>query len=229
MHVLIVLTSHDQLGATGNKTGFWLEEFAAPYYRLKDAGAQVTLASPKGGQPPLDPKSSEPDAQTDATRRFATDSAAQAELANTRRLADIDASRFDGVFYPGGHGPLWDLSADPVSISLIEGFIADGKPVAAVCHAPAVLVNAKSDNGGPLVDGLRVTGFSNSEEAAVGLTDIVPFLLEDRLASLGGRYERGDDWQAKVVVDGQLITGQNPASSAAVADALLEKLADVKT
>ncbi len=224
MRVLIVLTSHDQLGDTGNKTGFWLEEFAAPYYRLKDAGAALVLASPKGGQPPLDPKSHEPDAQTDATRRFDGDPAAQADLANTRKLADVDASDFDAVFYPGGHGPLWDLANDPRSIGLIEEFLDQSKPVASVCHAPAVLLNAKSSDGQPLVKGKRVTGFSNSEEAAVGLTEVVPFLLEDQLAALGGLYQRADDWQSKVLVDGLLITGQNPASSEAVADALLEKL-----
>ncbi|MGB5623762.1 MAG: type 1 glutamine amidotransferase domain-containing protein [Gammaproteobacteria bacterium] len=225
MRVLIVLTSHDQLGDTGNKTGFWLEEFAAPYYRLKDAGAALVLASPKGGQPPLDPKSHEPDAQTDATRRFDGDPAAQADLADTRKLADVDASDFDAVFYPGGHGPLWDLANDPRSIGLIEEFLDQSKPVASVCHAPAVLLNARSSDGQPLVKGKRVTGFSNSEEAAVGLTEVVPFLLEDQLAALGGLYQRADDWHAKVVVDGLLITGQNPASSEAVADALLEKLA----
>lgn len=221
MRVLIVLTSHDQLGDTGEKTGFWLEELAAPYYRLKDAGADLVLASPKGGQPPLDPKSYEPGAQTDATRRFDQDPAAQSELANTRRLSDIDASDFDAVFYPGGHGPLWDLSDDSASIALIEDFLAQHKPVAAVCHAPAVLVNVKDAEGEPLVRGKRVTGFSNSEEAAVGLTEVVPFLLEDTLIALGGRYESGEDWHSKVVVDGHLITGQNPGSSEAVADALL--------
>ena len=225
MRVLIVLTSHDQLGDTGNKTGFWLEEFAAPYYRLKDAGAELVLASPKGGQPPLDPKSHEPDAQTDATRRFDADPAAQAELANTHKLSDVDANDFDAVFYPGGHGPLWDLSNDPASIDLIKGFLTQNKPVAAVCHAPAVLVGVTDAGGEPIVRGKRVTGFSNSEEAAVGLTDVVPFLLEDKLAALGGSYESADDWHSKVVVDGLLITGQNPASSEAVADALLEKLA----
>ena len=224
MRVLIVLTSHDRLGDTGNKTGFWLEEFAAPYYRLKDAGAEIVLASPKGGQPPLDPKSHEPDAQTDATRRFDADPAAQAALANTHKLSGVGANDFDAVFYPGGHGPLWDLSNDPASIGLIKDFLTQNKPVAAVCHAPAVLVNVKDADGQPMVDGKRVTGFSNSEEAAVGLTDVVPFLLEDKLAALGGSYESADDWHSKVVVDGLLITGQNPASSEAVADALLETL-----
>lgn len=221
MKVLVVLTSHDRLGDTGKKTGFWLEELAAPYYRLKDAGAVITLASPKGGQPPLDPKSSEPASQTEATRRFDGDAAAQAELANTVRLAEVATDEFDAVFYPGGHGPLWDLANDSDSIRLIEGFLAEGKPVAAVCHAPAVLVRAKKPDGSPLPEGKRVTGFSNSEEAAVELTEVVPFLLEDRLVELGGRYEKGDDWMPHVVVDGLLITGQNPASSEAVADALL--------
>ena len=223
--ILFVLTSHDQLGDTGQKTGFWLEEFAAPYYRLKAADVAITLASPKGGQPPLDPKSSQPDFQTNATRRFEADAAAQAELANTRRLADIDASDFDAVFYPGGHGPMWDLATDPHSIALIERFVAQNKPVAAVCHAPAALVNVKDTKGEPLAKGKRVTGFSNSEEAAVQLTEIVPFLVEDRLSELGGRYEKGADWAPYVVVDGLLITGQNPASSEGVADALLAALA----
>ena len=224
MRILIVLTSHDRLGDTGDKTGFWLEEFAAPYYRLRDAGAELVLASPKGGQPPLDPKSHEPDAQTDATRRFDSDPAAQAELARTRKLAEVDAGDFDAVFYPGGHGPLWDLANDAKSIGLIEEFLNQNKPVAAVCHAPAVLLNVRSSDGQPLVEGKHVTGFSNSEEAAVGLTEVVPFLLEDQLAALGGLYQRADDWQSRVLVDGLLITGQNPASSEAVADALLEKL-----
>jgi putative intracellular protease/amidase len=226
MRILIVLTSHDQLGDTGNKTGFWLEEFAAPYYRLLDANVELTLASPAGGQPPLDPKSSEDDAQTEATHRFNADQKAQAALANTVKLAEVRADDFDAVFYPGGHGPLWDLVENKDSISLIENFIATNKPVAAVCHAPAVLVNAHDANGQPLVQGKRVTGFSNSEEAAVGLTDIVPFLLEDRLAEMGGSYEKTDDWHPLAVVDGLLITGQNPASSEAVAAALVEALAD---
>jgi putative intracellular protease/amidase len=224
MKVLIVLTSHEDLGNTGKKTGFWLEEFAAPYYALRDAGAQLTLASPKGGQPPLDPKSSDPSAQTDATRRFDADAAAQAELANTKRLADIDASDFDAVFYPGGHGPLWDLAEDPVSIALIEKTLAAGKPVAAVCHAPGVLRHVKGADGKPLVAGKSVAGFSNSEEAAVGLTDVVPFLVEDMLKSNGGRYTKGPDWAPHVAVDGLLITGQNPASSEPVAEALLAAL-----
>jgi putative intracellular protease/amidase len=224
MKVLIVLTSHEDLGNTGKKTGFWLEEFAAPYYALRDAGAELTIASPKGGQPPLDPKSSDPSAQTDATRRFETDTAARAELANTKRLADVDASAFDAVFYPGGHGPLWDLAEDPISIALIEKTIAAGKPVAAVCHAPAVLRHVKGADGRPLVAGKSVTGFSNDEEAAVDLTEVVPFLVEDMLKTEGGRYTKAADWQPHVVTDGLLITGQNPASSEPVAEALLAAL-----
>ena len=225
MNVLIVLTSHDQLGDTGKPTGFWLEEFASPYYDFKAAGAQITLASPLGGQPPLDPKSNEPDFQTEATRRFADDSAAQNALANTAKLAEMKVEAFDAVFYPGGHGPLWDLHHDPDSIALIEQFIAAGKPVAAVCHAPAVLLKAKAPNGDPLVKGKTVTGFSNSEEAAVELTNIVPYLLEDQLTTMGGLYQKTDDWQALALVDGLLITGQNPASSAAVAEALIAAIA----
>jgi len=224
MKVLIALTSHYELGDTGNKTGFWLEEFASPYYLLKDAGALVTLASPLGGQPPLDPKSHEPDFQTDATRRFDDDQAAQNELANTAKLGDMKVEHFDGVFYPGGHGPLWDLHNDSVSIALIEGFVAAGKPVASVCHAPAVLLNAKDQHGAPLVKGKRVTGFSNSEEAAVGLTDIVPYLLEDQLIAMGGVYEKAADWNPLAVVDGLIITGQNPGSSTAVAEALVKAI-----
>jgi len=224
MNVLIVLTSHDQLGDTGNKTGFWLEEFAAPYYHLKDAGVNVTLASPKGGQPPIDPTSSKPDAQTDATRRFNDDASAKQELATTVELSTMNVADFDAVFYPGGHGPLWDLYADSDSIALIEGFIAAGKPVASVCHAPAVLLNAKNAAGEPLVKGRNVTGFSNSEEAAVELTEIVPYLLEDELVSKGGQYQRVDDWNTLAVVDGLLITGQNPGSSKAVAEALVKAI-----
>ena len=224
MNVLIVLTSHDQLGDTGKKTGFWLEEFATPYYHLKDTGAQLTLASPGGGQPPLDPKSEEPDFQTDATRRFETDLSAQNELANTAKLADMKVADFDAVFYPGGHGPLWDLHTDRDSILLIEGFIAAGKPVASVCHAPAVLLNVKDQNGEPLVKGKQVTGFSNSEEAAVELTDIVPYLLEDQLVAMGGVYQKVDDWNPLAVVDGLIITGQNPGSSEAVAKALVNAI-----
>ena len=224
MKVLIVLTSHDQLGDTGKKTGFWLEEFASPYYHLKDAGVQVTLSSPLGGQPPLDPKSYEPDAQTEYTRRFDQDQAAQNELANTAKLAEMKVEDFDAVFYPGGHGPLWDLHKDSYSIALIEGFIAAGKPVATVCHAPAVLLKAKDQNGDPLVKGKKVTGFSNSEEAAVKLTDIVPYLLEDQLIAMGGAYQKVEDWNSLAVVDGLLITGQNPTSSTAVAEALIKAI-----
>jgi len=220
----MVLTSHDQLGDTGKKTGFWLEEFAAPYYVLKDAGHAITLASPKGGQPPLDPKSDAEDAQTDATRRFKADTAAQAELAATRVLGEIKADDFDGVFYPGGHGPMWDLAEDADSIALIEATIAAGKPVALVCHAPAALKNVHAADGAPLVKGKRVTGFTNGEEEGVGLTKIVPFLLEDVLKEQGGDYSKGADFAPHVVHDGLLITGQNPASSAPAAEALLEAL-----
>ena len=222
--VLIVLTSHNELGDTGKKTGFWLEEFASPYYHLKDAGAQVTLASPRGGQPPLDPKSHEPDFQTDDTRRFDDDQAAQNELANTAKLAEMKVEDFDAVFYPGGHGPLWDLHNDSDSIALIEGFIAAGKPVATVCHAPAVLLKAKDQNGDPLIKAKKVTGFSNSEEAAVELTDVVPYLLEDQLIAMGGVYQKVEDWNPLAVVDGLIITGQNPGSSTAVAEALVKAL-----
>lgn len=222
MKVLIVLTSHSKLGNTGNKTGFWLEEFASPYYALKDAGAEITLASPQGGQPPLDPKSDEPDAKTEATQRFSKDVAAQAQLANTVELADVSADSFDAVFYPGGHGPLWDLYSDANSIALIQDFIAAEKYVAAVCHAPAVLLKAKDPNGRPLLKGKKVTGFSNSEEAAVELTDVVPYLLEDELMKVGGIYQKVEDWHPLAVVDGLVITGQNPASSQMVAQALLQ-------
>ena len=222
MNILMVLTSHDQLGDTGKKTGFWLEEFAAPYYLLKDAAATITLASPAGGQPPLDPKSDEPDAQTDATRRFKSDVQAQASLASTVKLGTVNAASFDAVFFPGGHGPLWDLAEDKDSIALIEAMAKAGKPVAAVCHAPGVLRHAKGPDGAPLVKGKRVTGFTNSEEEAVGLTKVVPFLVEDMLKENGGTYEKGPDWASFVLIDGKLITGQNPASSEAVAKALLD-------
>ncbi|MDQ0850609.1 putative intracellular protease/amidase [Arthrobacter sp. B3I9] len=225
MKVLMVLTSHDELGNTGKKTGFWLEELAAPYYRLMDAGADTTLASPKGGQPPLDPKSNEPASQTDDTRRFEADPEAQQALANTVRLDSVDAADFDAVFYPGGHGPLWDLAEDRDSITLIETFLRSGKPVALVCHAPGVLRHARNEDGTPLVSGRKATGFTNSEEEGVQLTDIVPFLVEDELIKLGGDYSKIGDWESYVVEDGLLITGQNPASSSAAADALLVKLA----
>ena len=221
MKILMVLTSHDQLGDTGRKTGFWLEEFAAPYYVFKDAGAQVVLASPMGGQPPLDPKSDDPDAQSPDTVRIRADAEANAALASTRKLADVLKEDFDAVFYPGGHGPLWDLAGDRDSIALIESTFGAGKPVAAVCHAPGVLQHARDPYGLPLVQGKAVTGFSNTEEAAVGLTDVVPFLVEDMLTGHGGLYERGADWASHVVVDNNLVTGQNPASSKAAAQALL--------
>lgn len=221
MKILIVLTSHAQLGDTGKQTGFWLEEFAAPYYVFKDAGADIVLASPKGGQPPLDPKSDAPDAQTQMTRRFGGDEEAQALLANTHTLAELVADEFDAVFYPGGHGPLWDLAGDPASIALIESFIKAGKPVAAVCHAPAALVEVRGEDGEPLVKGKRVTGFTNTEEEAVQLTEVVPFLLEDRLKALGGHYSKGPDWAPYVLTDGLLVTGQNPASSEQAARQLL--------
>lgn len=225
MNILIVLTSHDTLGSTGRKTGFWLEELAAPYYAFKEAGATVVLASPAGGQPPLDPKSNEPAFQTELTRRFEADAAAGAQLANTLRLDSVSQDDFDAVFYPGGHGPLWDLAEDADSIALIESFIAANKPVALVCHAPGVLRHVKGPDGAPLVQGKQVTGFTNTEEAAVGLSDIVPFLVEDELKAKGGIYKSIEDWAPYVLVDGLLITGQNPASSAAAATALLGELA----
>lgn len=221
----MVLTSHDKLGDTGLKTGFWLEEFAAPYYVLKDAGANIMLASPAGGQPPLDPKSDAPESQTDATRRFKNDPEAQALLASTHRLDIMAPSAFDALFYPGGHGPLWDLAESPASISLIEAVYAAGKPLALVCHAPGVLRHAKGVAGKPLVSGKKVTGFTNSEEEAVGLTKVVPFLVEDMLKEHGGLYSKGADWQSFVLTDGTLITGQNPASSEEAAKALLRQLA----
>ncbi|PTT59675.1 type 1 glutamine amidotransferase domain-containing protein, partial [Stenotrophomonas sp. HMWF003] len=203
---------------------FWLEELAAPYYAFTDAGAQIVLASPKGGQPPLDPKSNEPDFQTDLTRRFEADPAATAQLAATVRLDSVNQGDFDAVFYPGGHGPLWDLANDRHSIALIESFIAANKPVALVCHAPGVLRDVKAADGSPLVAGRKVTGFTNSEEAGVGLTDVVPFLVEDMLRAAGGQYSKGPDWGSYVVSDGLLITGQNPASSAETAAVLVKHL-----
>ncbi len=222
MKILIVLTSHDKLGDTGQKTGFWLEELAAPYYVLKDAGAQITLASPKGGQPPLDPKSDAPEHQTEWTKRFHADAAANAELAQTKKLSDVSAKDFDAVFYPGGHGPMWDMPDNPTSIALIEAFVKADKPVGAVCHAPVALVNVRDNVGDYLVKGKRVTGFTNEEEEAVKLTKVVPFLLEDRLKERGGIYKKGPDWAPFVQVDGKLVTGQNPASSASAAEALLK-------
>ncbi|RSK44291.1 type 1 glutamine amidotransferase domain-containing protein [Hymenobacter perfusus] len=224
MKILMVLTSHDQLGNTGHKTGFWLEEFAAPYYVFKDAGAELTLASPKGGQPPLDPKSDDPSAQTDATTRFKADEAAQQALANTVTLDSVSAADYDAVFYPGGHGPLWDLAEDKKSIELIETMYAAGKPVAAVCHAPGVLRHVKAANGEPLVRGKSVAGFTNTEEEAVQLTNVVPFLVEDMLKENGGDYSKGADWAPYVTQAGNLITGQNPASSEPAAEALLKLL-----
>ncbi|RFP64062.1 type 1 glutamine amidotransferase domain-containing protein [Hymenobacter lapidiphilus] len=224
MKILMVLTSHDQLGNTGEKTGFWLEEFAAPYYVFKDAGATLTVASPKGGQPPLDPKSDAADAQTDATKRFKADDEAQKVLASTVKLDSVSGTDYDAVFYPGGHGPLWDLAEDKKSIELIETMYAAGKPVAAVCHAPGVLRHTKAANGEPLVKGKSVAGFTNSEEEAVQLTNVVPFLVEDMLKENGGNYSKGADWAPYVTQAGNLITGQNPASSEPAAEALLKIL-----
>jgi len=224
MKIAMILTSHDELGTTGKKTGFWLEEFAAPYYVFKDAGVELTLASPKGGQPPLDPKSDEPGAQTDATKRFKQDPAAQQDLAHTVLLDTIKAADFDAIFYPGGHGPLWDLAEDQQSISLLETAYAAGKPVAVVCHAPGVLRHVKAANGEPLVKGKPVTGFTNTEEEAVQLTNVVPFLVEDMLKENGGTYSKGADWEPYVVTAGHLITGQNPASSEPAAQELLKQL-----
>ncbi|GHO45865.1 type 1 glutamine amidotransferase domain-containing protein [Ktedonospora formicarum] len=224
MKVLMVLTSHEQLGNTGKKTGFWLEEFAAPYYVLKDAGVTITLASPKGGQPPLDPKSDQPENQTEMTKRFRSDSVAMKELAHTKKLADISASDFDAVFYPGGHGPMWDMPDNPHSIALIEALVKADKPVSAVCHAPVAFINAHDAQGQPLVKGKHVAGFSNEEEAAVGLTTVVPFLLEDKLKERGGIYSSNKAFVPYVQVDGKLITGQNPASSGPAAKALLQLL-----
>ncbi|MEJ6069145.1 type 1 glutamine amidotransferase domain-containing protein [Psychrobacter cryohalolentis] len=223
MNILMVLTSHDKLGDTGKKTGFWLEEFAAPYYAFLDAGVNITIASPAGGQPPLDPSSDTPDAQTKDTKRFKEDPEAQERLATTKKLADMKAEDFDSVFYPGGHGPMWDLAVDKNSIELIETFIKQDKPVAFVCHSPAALKNVKID-GEYLVKGKTVTGFSNTEEEAVQLTDVVPFLLEDVLKANGGNYEKSSDWESFVVEDGLLITGQNPASSEEAAKRLMAKI-----
>jgi putative intracellular protease/amidase len=224
MKILIVLTSHDALGETGKKTGFWLEEFAAPYYLLKDAGTTITLASPKGGQPPLDPKSDLPESQTEATARFRADPVAQAELANTKKLTEVTADDFDAVFYPGGHGVMWDLPDNATSIALLEAFVRAGKPIAAVCHAPSALVNVRQKDGEYLIKNKRVAGFANSEEEAAGLTHVVPFLLEERLKERGGLYSKGADWAPYIQVDGLLVTGQNPASSGPAAKALLKRL-----
>ena len=224
MNVLMVLTSHDKLGDTGLKTGFWLEEFASPYYRFKDSGFNVTLASPAGGQPPLDPSSEQADFQTAATDRFNKDSDAQQQLASTRILAEVNADDYDAVFYPGGHGPLWDLTNDANSIALIENFYQASKPVGLVCHAPGALKNVKAADGTPLVAGKKVTGFTNTEEAAVQLTDIVPYLVEDMMLAHGALYSKGDDWGSYLAVDANLITGQNPASSEVVADEIIKQL-----
>src|SRR4051794_20274486 len=221
MKILMVLTSHDVLGDTGRKTGFWLEEFAAPYFVFRDAGVELTLASPKGGQPPIDPKSDLPENQTSAMARFKQDPAAQQELSKTRRLADMRSDHFDTVFYVGGHGPMWALVDNPDSITLIESFYNAGKPVAAVCHSPAVF-HRVNYQGAPLVKGKRVTGFSNTEEEAVQLTKVVPFLVEDEIKRIGGRDEKAPNWESFAITDGRLITGQNPASSTAAAHALLE-------
>ena len=225
MKILMVLTSHDQLGDTGLKTGFWLEELAAPYYAFKDAGAEITLASPLGGQPPLDPKSADEGFQTEATHRFDADADAKTQLAQTVKLSEVSAEDYDAVFYPGGHGPLWDLAEDAKSISLIETFHAADKPVGLVCHAPGVLKHVKGADGRPLVNGKTVTGFTNSEEAAVELTEIVPFLVEDMLQSNGARFASGEDWMPHVIADGHLITGQNPASSEGTAVKVIAALA----
>lgn len=228
MKILIVLTSHSELGKTENKTGFWIEEFASPYYTLKDAGAEITIASPLGGQPPVDPKSEEEDAQTPSTERFYKDSEAIYQVANTLKLSDINVEDYDAVFYPGGHGPLWDLANDKTSIKLIEDFYNMQKPISFVCHAPAALIKAKAENGEPLIKGKKLTSFSDTEEEAVGLTKVVPFLLEDELKKLGAHYSKGDDWSSYTQQDGLLITGQNPASSVAVAKLLLKVLAGEK-
>ena len=224
MKILMVLTSHDKLGNTGRKTGFWLEELAAPYYVFKDAGAEIVLASPKGGQPPLDPKSNDPNSQTDLTRRFEADAAAKAQLASTVRLDSVKADYYDTVFYPGGHGPMWDLAEDPNSVRLIESFLAAGKPVALVCHAPGVLRHVKTPSGKPLVEGKKITGFTNGEEADVGLTKVVPFLVEDELLHLGAIYSKVKNWGVLTIKDGLLVTGQNPASSGPAAKVLIDIL-----
>jgi len=228
MKIVMVLTSHDQLGDTGRKTGFWLEEFAAPYFVFRDAGVQLTLASPKGGQPPIDPKSDLPENQTPAMARFKKDETAQKALAHTVKLADVKAEDFDTVFYPGGHGPMWDLAESQVSIALIEAFYNAGKPVAFVCHAPGVLRHV-TYKGEPLVKGKRVTGFTNGEEEEVQLTRVVPFLVEDELLRLGAIFEKVRNWQPFSIVDGRLVTGQNPASSTEAAKALLELFVTSKT
>jgi putative intracellular protease/amidase len=224
MKILMVLTSHDQLGNTGRKTGFWLEEFVAPFFVFRDAGVELTLASPKGGQPPIDPKSDLSENQTPAMTRFKGDTAAQKELSQTRKLSDMKSEDFDTIFYVGGHGPMWDLVDNPDAIALIESFYNSGKPVAAVCHSSAVLHRVMYQ-GEPLIKGKRVTGFTNGEEAAVNLTHVVPFLVEDELKRVGGIYEKAADWAPFAIVDGRVVTGQNPASSTVAAKALIELLA----
>lgn len=224
MKIAMVLTSHDQLGNTGKPTGFWLEEFASPYYVFKDAGAEITLLTPKGGQPPLDPKSDDPANQTDSTKRFKDDVEAQKILASTKKLSDVRFDDYDAVFYPGGHGPMWDLANDKDSIRLVQTMVNAGKPIAAICHGPVALVNAKDKSGAPLLKGKTITAFTDTEEEAVGLTKVVPFLLEDAIKDRGANYKRGKDWESYVVEDGNIITGQNPASSADAAEKLLNKL-----
>jgi len=228
MKILMVITSHDQLGNTGRKTGFWLEELAAPYFVFKDSGAEITLASPKGGRPPLDPKSNEPEFRTDLTRRFEKDAAAEAQLGKTVRLDSVKQEDFDTVFYPGGHGPMWDLAEDKNSVRLIESFLAAGKPIALVCHAPGALRHVRTPDGKPLAQGKEVTGFTNGEEEAVGLTKVVPFLVEDEMLELGAVFSKKSNWAVHVVSDGLLITGQNPASSGPAAKVLIEKLSKMK-
>lgn len=225
MKILMVVTSHDKLGDTGEKTGFWLEELAAPYYAFRDAGAKVTIASPRGGMPPVDPKSNLPENETEATTRFKHDPAAQDDLAYSKRLREVSVNDYDAIFFPGGHGPLWDLAGDPDSIALTEAFVKADKPVGAVCHAPAALADVKGKDGDFLVKGKRVTGFTNAEEEAIGLADVVPFLLENRLKERGAQFRHGENWASHVEVDGKLVTGQNPASSASAAEALLQLLA----
>ncbi len=226
MNILMILTSHAQLGDSGAQTGYWLEEFAAPFYVFMDAGAKLTLASPRGGQPPVDPKSEEPAAQTEATHRLRADAAAMEQVAHTLKLGDLQAEAFDAVFFPGGHGPLWDLANDQQCIAVIQSIWAASKPVVAVCHAPAVLRDVKVPGGSSIVKGRRVTGYSNTEEDAVGLSKVVPFLVEDMLKERGGAYTKVADWQPHVVTDGLLITGQNPASSKPAALALLKLLSE---
>lgn len=224
MKIAMVLTSHNQLGNTGKPTGFWLEEFASPYYVFKDGGAEVTLLTPKGGQPPLDPKSDDPANQTDSTKRFKDDSDAQKVLASTKKLSNVRFEDYDAVFYPGGHGPMWDLADNKDSIRLIETMLNADKPVAAVCHGPVAMVNVKDKSGAPILKGKTVTAFTDSEEEAVGLTKVVPFLLEDSIRDQGANFQRGKDWGSYVVEDGNIITGQNPASSADAAEKLLNRL-----